>query len=231
MPKPSPLGEQPLLVADRHAFGARNELAELGEVQLAAGRSAGALLSTAAGGHELSPRPLELGPPAKLVLADESIENLELMRGTCETTLLELARHGQEPLDEARQVLAGDRPPPRVRPGAAVREHPARGNQTFLSRRPQLGNRIQRGVVEDPVGEIELRLDVGLVRAGPQVGGVARDSEEEPDRLREDRLSGTRLPGDRVQTGRERQVRLPDEDEALDAEAAKQGDPYGNTSW
>jgi hypothetical protein len=224
MPKPTPLGEQPLFAADRHALGARNQLAELGEVLLAAGRSAGEFLSTAAGCHELPPCRLELRPAAKLILADESIENLELMRGTREAALLELAGHREEPLDEARQVFARDRPPPRVRPRATVREHAARGDQTLLARRPQLGDRIQGGVFQDPVGEVELGLDVGLVRTRTQVRGVARDSEEETDRLRQDRLAGAGLPGDRVQPRREREVRLPDEDEALDAETAKQGD-------
>jgi hypothetical protein len=224
MPKPSPLGEQLLFVADRHALGARNQLAELGEVLLAAGRSAGELLSTAAGGYKLPPPALELRPAAKLILADESIENLQLMRWSREAALLELAGHGEEPLDEARQVFARDRPPPRVRPRAAVREHAARGDQTLLARRPQLGDRMQGGVFEDPVGKVELRLDVGLVCTRPKVRGVARNAEEETDRLRQDRLAGAGLPGDRVQPPRECEVRLPDEDEAFDAETAKQGD-------
>src|SRR5581483_1510545 len=50
---------------------------------------------------------------------------------------------------------------------------------------------------------------------------VAAGAEQQADRLREDRLAGARLAGDRVQARGEAQLRVADEDEILDAEAAQ----------
>ena len=74
-----------------------------------------------------------------------------------------------------------------------------------------------------PSGEVELGLDVGLLRPGPRYAASPGAPEEEPDRLRQDRLAGAGLARDRVQARREGEVGLADEDEALDAEAAEHG--------
>ena len=50
---------------------------------------------------------------------------------------------------------------------------------------------------------------------------VALRPEQEPDRLREDRLARTGLAGDRVEPGRELQLRLPDQHEILDAQPSQ----------
>ena len=76
-------------------------------------------------------------------------------------------------------------------------------------------------VVEEARRQVELGLDVGLVAVRPDERGVAARAEQEPDRLREDRLAGAGLAGDRVQPGRELELGLADEDEVLDAEPAK----------
>ena len=145
------------------------------------------------------------------------------MGGPREAALLELPRHGEQPLHERRQILARDRAAPCVGTRAAVGEHASRGHEALLSRGTQLGDRLEARVVEQLLREVELGLDVGFLRAGPQVRGIARSAQKEPDGLRQDRLARTGLAGDGVQPGREREVGLADEDEVLDAQAAEQG--------
>ncbi len=164
-----------------------------------------------------------------MLLADERIEDVELERRPGEAPLLELARHREQPLDERRKVLARDRAAPGVGSGAPVGEDSPRRDEPVLVLRPQLGEGGELLVVEDALGEVEVRLDVGLARTRPEVAGVPGRAEEEPDRLGEDRLAGPGLPGDRVQARPEAQVGLADEDEVLDAQAAEHG-TYGNTA-
>ena len=141
--------------------------------------------------------------------------------GARQATLLELARHGDESLDERGQLLARDAPAPGVGARASVGEDPARGDQGRFVGGLQLGDRREVGVVEDPVREIELGLDVRLVGARAEVAGVAARAEQQAERLREDRLPRPGLARDRVQARRDRQLGVADEDEVLDAEAAQ----------
>ncbi len=79
---------------------------ELGQALLAARGSAGELLAAPPGGAELPPGALELAAPAELLLADESVEDVELVGRAREPPLLELPGHGEKPLDERRPRLA-----------------------------------------------------------------------------------------------------------------------------
>ena len=217
----SALGHEPLLVARFHPLGAGDELLELREALLAPGRVTGELVPETARCDEVPPRPSELGAAAQLLLADEGVEHVELVRGAGEPALLELAGHGEQPLDEGSEILTRHGAAPRIRAGAPVGEHAARGDEPLLPGRPQLGDGGMLGVVEDAVGQVELRLDVRLLGARPEVAGVARGAQQEPDRLGEDRLARPGLPRDRVQAGREDEVGLADEDEALDAQPSQ----------
>ena len=103
-------------------------------------------------------------PPLELLRADERVQHVELVGGPREPTLLELARHRDQPLRRGGEILARDRAPPRVRPRAAVSEHAARQDEPRLVLRPQLRERLRAALVEEPVGHVELRLDVRLAR-------------------------------------------------------------------
>src|SRR5262249_24040465 len=52
--------------------------------------------------------------------------------------------------------------------------------------------------------------------------GLAARAQQEPERLGEDRLARPRLAGDRVEPGRQLELRVPDEHEVLDAEPTNQ---------
>ena len=153
---------------------------------------------------------------AQLLLAGEGVEHVELVRGPREPPLLELAGHRDQPLGRGGHVLAGGAAAPRVGAGAAVGEDPAREHEPLLAVRPQLGERLEPVLVEQAVRKVELGLDVRLGRAGADRPGVALRAEQQPDRLGEDRLPRAGLAGDRVQPGRELELRLADQDQVLD---------------
>jgi hypothetical protein len=216
-----PLGQEPLLVARLDALGSRDEVLELRQALRHPGGRARELLPPAPCGDQVAPGALKIRPAPQLLLADEGVEDVELVRRTGEAALLELSGHGQQALDQRRQVLPRHGAPPRVCARAPVREDPARGDETLLPGRPQLGEGGVLGVVEDAVGQVELGLDVGLFRARSEIAGVAGRAQEETDRLGEDRLPRPGLARDRVQTRRKGEVGLADEDEALDAQTAQ----------
>ena len=142
--------------------------------------------------------------------------------GPREPPLLELARHRDQPLRRRGQVLACRAPAPRVGARPAVGEDAPREHEPVLALGPQLRERLELVLVEEPVRHVELRLDVRLVARRADDAASPLRAEQQPDRLGEDRLPGARLAGDRVQPGRELELRLADQDEVLDAEPTKQ---------
>ena len=217
MPEPLALGAQLLLPARLHAVGVLDERAELVEPRFRERSVLGELLVPPPRRHQLAPRRARLRAPLQLLVAAEAVEHLELVRGTREPPLLELAGHGDDALDRGGHVLAGGRPPPRVRARAPVAEHPPRDEQGVLVLGPEVGQLLEL------VRDVELGLDVGLRAGRPDERVVALRPEQEPDRLREDRLPRAGLAGDRIQAGSELEVRLPNEDEVLYAQPAQHG--------
>ncbi len=219
--QPLALGLQPLLVAGAEPGRALDQLGQLRQMRLPPRRRLGQLVAAAARGGQLLPGPGVLGAAAQLLLAGERVEDVELVGGAGKTALLELARHGDQPLDERGQLLARDAAAPGVGARAPVGEDPPRGDQTRFLCGLELGDRGEVGIVEDPVGEVELGLDVRLLRSRSEVAGVAPGAEEQAERLGEDRLPRPGLARDRVQAGRHRELGVADEHEVLDAEAAE----------
>ena len=101
--------------------------------------------------------------------------------------------------DRRRRPAARARDPPRLR-GAAPRA------------------RRRSSSSKKPSGTSSSASTYASVAVRPTERRVARAPEQQPDRLREDRLPGARLAGDRVQPGRKVELGLADEDEVLDPE-------------
>ena len=211
--QPLPVGAQPLLVPLLHAFRVLRQRAQLGQTGLGERRIRGQLLVALAGYLQLAP----CGSQRLAVDAGETIQQLELVRRPREAPLLELARHRDDPLDRGGDVLACRSTAPGVRARPPVCEHAARNEQHILVLRAKVGELLQL------VRKVELGLDVGLLSTGPDERVVALHSEEKADRLREDRLARPGLTGDGVQTRRELEFGLADEDEVLDAQASQHG--------
>ena len=219
MAQPLALGAQLVLRVGAQSLRRGGERAQLVEPRRRGVGVARDLLVAPPRGGQLAPGRSRLGPSQ--LVPGERVEHVELVRRPRETALLELAGHGEQPLHERRHVLARCAPPPGVGARAAVREDAARDDEAVLVLRPQLGERLELVLVEQRLRQVELRLDVCLVRARPDVRRVAARAEQQPDRLRQDRLARAGLAGDRVQPGRELELGLADQDEVLDPEAAK----------
>src|SRR5439155_22883630 len=161
------------------------------------------------------------GAALRLLLADERVEQPELVSGPGEPALFELPGHRDQALCGCGEIVAGGGAAPGVRAGAAVREDAAREHEALLILGAELGERLQLVLLEEAGGRVELGLDVGFVAVRSDERGVTARAEQEPDRLREDRLAGAGLAGDRVQARREGELGLADEDEVLEPEPAK----------
>ena len=94
-------------------------------------------------------------------------------------------------------------------------------HEALLALRLQLPQRLQLVLVEEPRPQLELSLDIRLVGAGADEARFALRAEQEPDRLREDRLPGAGLARNRVQPCAGLELRLADEHQVLDAESTK----------
>ena len=90
------------------------------------------------------------------------------MRRPRETPLLELPGHSEEALDERGEILAGHCPAPGVRAAPPVREHAPGGDEALLPRGRSSATALELLVIEEPLREIELGLDVGLLGLGPR---------------------------------------------------------------
>jgi hypothetical protein len=212
---------EPLLVVRLQALRVLDERAQLGDSSL--GRRLARLeLGVAAPRLErLPPRHARVSAPCSLLVADKRIQNVELVGGACKPSLLELPRHSDRPFGDHGEILTCRASSPRVGAGPSVGEDPAGQHEAVLALRAELRECFGTLLLEDRLRQIELRLDVRLVRARADEARVALRAEQETDRLGEDRLAGAGLAGDRVEAGVEREVGDADQHEVLDVQAAQ----------
>ena len=216
-----PLGEQRGLRIRVEALGVLDEGFELGKASFGGRRILRNLVVAPARRGQLAPGGAHRPTPAELLFPDERVQDLQLVPRAREPALLELAGHADEELGSGGQVLSRRRAAPRVRARPSVGEDPAGEHEARLVLGPQLAERFQSLLVEEPIGDVELGLDVRLLAGRPDRVGIALGAEEKPDRLRQNRLPCPRLPGDRVQALGELEVGFLDEDQVLDSESAE----------
>ncbi len=166
MPQPFAPREQLVLVRRSHSLGRLDERLQLGEPERDGIGVARQLLVAAPRRAELAPGEASLAPQLELLRPAEGIEDVELERRTREPALLELARHRDQALRGGCDVLARDRAAPGVRPRAPVAEDATRDHEPCLALRAQLRERRDVVLVEEAVGDVELRLDVCLRSVG-----------------------------------------------------------------
>ena len=203
MAQPLALGAQLVLVAGSSPAVASTSARELGQPRLLGRGVARQLVVAPPRRRELAPGGPGLAAAPQLLLAAERVEHVELVRGSGEPALLELAGHRDQPLGGGGEVLARDaRAPTRRRASARrakTRRASTRPSSSSGASSASDSSSSSRG---SPAGSVELGLDVGLARARPDGGGIALRAEQQPERLREDRLARAGLAGDRVQPGR-----------------------------
>ena len=108
-----------------------------------------------------------------------------------------------------------------LRPHAYARERPsAKTRRATTSPGSSSGRSSRSGSSpsssKNPSGTSSSASTYASEPAAPTERGVALRAEQEPDRLREDRLPGAGLAGERDEPRAELEVRLADEDEVLD---------------
>ena len=190
-----------------------DERAQLRETLLSARRAFHELLVAASRAGELAPG--RAHPGAQLGRFCERVEHVELERGPREPPLLELAGHRDRLLGRRRDVLARGGAAPGVGARPAVLEDAPREDEPALV----LGTELLQGLAR----AVDLRLHVRLVARRADHRGLGTRAEQQADRLREDRLAGAGLAGDRVQAGCEIELGAPDQDEVLDAQPVEHG--------
>ena len=209
---------QLLLVVRSEAFRPLDEELELRQTGCDGIGIARQLVVSPARCGEVLPRERRVAAPTELFGAAEGVEHVELERRPREPTLLELPGHGDQPLGGRSDVFACDRAAPGVRPGPAVAEDAPGKHEARLPFRAELGECRDVFLVEESFRDVELGLDVGLRALGSDGGRVRACAQEQPDRLREDRLPSARLARDGVEAWPELELGLVDQHEVLDAQ-------------
>ena len=179
VPQSLALLEQRGLRPGLQPVGVLGKCAQLREPRLGRGCVPRQLLVPAARGLERAPRRARGIPAGQLLGADERVQYLELIRGPRQPALLELAGHRDEPLAERRQLLARHRAAPGIGARPSLGGDPAGQHQTILVLWPQLADGVEAVLFQQPVGEVELGLDVSLGRARPDVGSVPLGAEQQ----------------------------------------------------
>ena len=221
MPDALPLGPQALLLPGLEPLGVLDERGELVQPRALRVGAALQLLETARRRLQRAPGVAGLGPAEALVGADERVQELQLVGRAREPALRELSGEDEQPVGRGDEVLAGDAAAPGECPRPPVRGDAAGDDEPGLVVRAEVAKRLEPLLVEEPLRDLELGLDVRLAPRRADGGRVALRAEQQADRLRDDRLPGAGLAGDRDEAGRELEVRLADEDEVLDPQSAK----------
>ena len=143
VPKPLALCAQRLLRVGLEARRVFHECTELRKACLRGDRARLKLVVPSPRGKELAPGDPRFGAQLQLVVADERVEHIELVRGPAEPALLELPRHRDQPLPGCGEVPRGPRRAPRHTRGPPVREDPAGDEQPFLVLGTKLRERLE----------------------------------------------------------------------------------------
>jgi hypothetical protein len=152
------------------------------------------LLDAPPGRDEVAPRLPGVLPPDPLRRPGERVEQVELVRRPRQPPLRELAREREQPVGRGDEVVARHAAPPRVGPRAPVDADTPGDDEPRLVLRPQVLERL-----EAP----PRRRSPPARRAPPprtppspprRRGRVALRPEQQPDRLRDDRLPGAVSP-------------------------------------
>ena len=162
---------------------------------------------------------LAIGRPRReVLLAGEPVEDLELRRAEGQPPVLVLAVEGEQAAAEGAEVGGRGRPPGDEGARAARDADPTAEDDLVSALREPVADLLQLGVVEQAVGNAEHALDPGLVGARPDDLRARLTAHQEVERVREHRLSGSRLARDRVETVAEAQLGALDQQQVLDPE-------------
>ena len=135
-----------------------------------------------------------------------------------QAAVLVLAVEGEQAAAEHAQVGGRRRPPGDEGARPARGADPAAEDDLIGAVGDPLADLRQLGVVEEPVRDPEDALDPGLVGARPDDLRARLAAHQQVERVREHRLAGAGLAGDRVQARAEPELGALDQQQVLDPE-------------
>ena len=194
-----------------------HQLLELAAPALGVGGGLPGLRQLLAGRAQLAPGGGHGG--AQLVVAGGRVEQVELRGGAGQAPRLVLRGHLEQQLAQLLEIVAGAAPPPHQRPAAAAGGDPPRHHERRLALRAQRRHRLRSQLLEEPVGDRELGLDVGLRSVRADHAGDRCGTGQQPDRLRQHRLAGAGLAGEDVQARPQLQLGAVDQGQVVDLQA------------
>ena len=216
MAEPLALGAQPLLVARLHALGVLDERAQLGEARLGERGVRRQLLVPAPRGEQLAPR----GARLRAARSCSSPQNRSSTSSWYDGRASRRCSNCPD-IATTRSTAAATSSRAAARPHAYARVRPSPKTRRETSERVLvLGPQLARSSSSSS-GRSSSASTYASSPAGPTNESSPFVAEQQPDRLREDRLPRAGLAGDRVQPGRELELGLADEDEVLDAQATQ----------
>src|SRR5439155_12114353 len=186
-------GAKPFVVVRLHALRVLDQRLELGQPSLLGHSSCLELLVATPRRCELAPGSASSRAALLLGVADERVENLELIRGSAKSPLLELPRHCDQPVRRAGHVLPGGASAPGVSAGPAVGEDAPGQHEALLVAGAELRQGFEAVLLEERRRQVELGLDVRLLALRADEARLALRAEQQADRLRQDRLAGPGL--------------------------------------
>ena len=208
----------------------RLDLAELEahqvEVALARPLALAQVLELAAEAQRLDVRLAVAVSQLEVLGPREPVEDLELGRGERQPAVLVLAVEGQQARAEGLQVGGRRRPAPDEGARPARAPDPAPEDDLVGALGQPLADLRQRRRLEQPRREREHPLDPRLVGAGADDLRTGPPAEQQVERVREHRLAGPGLAGDRVQPRLQAQLGALDQRAGSRSAARAASDPF-----
>ena len=156
--------------------------------------------------------------PLQVLLAGEAVQRLELRARQRQLAVLVLPVEGEQPRAQGLQLGRRGRAAREKRARSpARRDAPPDGDLGRALRQP-LRDLGQLRIAEQPLGNLEHPLHVGLGRARPDDVRARLAAHQQVEGVGQDRLARSRLARDRVQPRPESQLGALDQEQVLDPE-------------
>ena len=160
-------------------------------------------------------------PQLQVLGTREAVEDLQLGRGDRQPAVLVLAEEGEQPAAEQLQVGGGGGAAGDEGTGAPAGGDPAAEDDLLGALRQPLGQLRELRLLQQPLRQIEDPLDPGLGRAGPDDLRFGLAAHQQVERVRQHRLAGPGLAGDRVKPLPQPQFGPLDQQQVLDPQLAQ----------
>ncbi len=162
-----------------------------------------------------------LPPQLQVLAAGEAVEDLQLRRGDRQPAVLVLAEEGEQAAAQQLQVGGRRRSPRDEGAGPAPGRDPPPQHDLVGPLRQPLRQLRHLRLLQQPLRQVEDPLDPGLLGARPDDLSLRLAAHQQVERVRQHRLAGSGLAGDRVEPSPEAQFGPLDQQQVLDSKLAQ----------